>query len=886
MSRHGRTTLSERWFRLLLALYPPDFRDEFGEGYVETYLDRARDASARGGMALGLLWLRALLDSLGNGLAERVRPSVGWRRAGRWGRDTELVLRRLMRAPIFVVTLVGTLTVGLGAFAVVYTTVDKVLLAPLPYEDPEDLYFVWREYTWFDLSRGWLGGPDIAELDAADGVIAGAAGLSGSVMALRMPGADPVQLTVALTSPHLFDLLGVRPMLGRGFRPDEVGPERPPVLVLSHDLWRTRFGADPGVLDSEVRLDGDAYTVIGVMGPDFRFVRNSSLGAPQRSDAYIPFDFHLAEADPNEGSYAGLIRARPGAVPEAVTEAVAAVGRLVDERDHAGRGVHLWPVGMKDDLVSPVRPALVVLGLAGFVLVLVLAFNLATLLLVRGIQREREFAVARALGANRLALVRATLLEGGVLGMLGGAGGALVAVWGTRLLVGLAPLDLPRREFIHVDFRIAAVVIGVGTLLGLLAGAVPAVWATRTRLNALLQSASVRGGGGQGRLRRGMVVVQVALSLVLLSAGGLVVRSFGQLLRATPGFEQTNVLTFGTFGPARDYPDEASLSALHARIQLALSALPGVRAVGPTSSLPLSTNSSQTTFRFPGAPGNTGEEDHDAPLVDWIRTRPGYIDAAGIRLIEGRDLDPAGSGVREVLVDRRLVDTFFPGTSPIGYSFPFREDTFTVVGVVDHARLYDLHLDGRFQIYLNYDDIPSRTLSYAVRTERPPKSMVRPIRDAIAQIDPGLALADVQTMDEIVAGSLRQQRLSAVLIAGFSLGALFLAAMGLFGVVAGSVTRRRHELAIRLALGADHRRVIRLVLREGALLVLLGVLLGVPGIYFSGQAVQGLLVGISPVDPLTLGTVAAGLAVVAFAACYLPARRVASIDPARSLGQE
>src|SRR5690606_36586441 len=249
---------------------------------------------------------------------------------------------------------------------------------------------------------------------------------------------------------------------------------------------------------------------------------NSSLGPPTPADAYVPLEQHLAETDPGNGSYAGLMRARAGSSPEAVAAAVTAVGRLIDERDFASRGVKLYPVQAKEDLIAGVRPALVVLGAAGVFLVLVLMVNLATLLLVRGMQREQEFAVSRALGANEVAIVRATLLEGALLGTLGGAGGALLAVWGTRALVGLAPVDLPRRESIAVDWQVALVVVGIGALLGFVAATAPAFWAARTHLSVLLNTASVRGGGGRQRLRRSMVVVQVALSLVLLTAGGLV----------------------------------------------------------------------------------------------------------------------------------------------------------------------------------------------------------------------------------------------------------------------------------------------------------------------------------------------------------------------------
>src|SRR5499426_387547 len=476
MTRNRMLNLSERWFRLLQRLYPPDFRDEMGNAAVEAYMDRARDALKTGGrIRLIALWVRAVVDSLRNGPAERMRPAAWWRRAGNWGRDIELVRRRLVRSPIFAATTIGTLTVGLGMFAVVYTTVQKVLIDPMPYKDPGDLYYVWRDYgSIADVQRGSLAGTDIVELQKTNAVIEDAAGLQpflGGIFALR-EGAEPMEIAVTWTSPNLFKLLGVSPALGRSFAPDEIAPPYTPeigpapgqVIILTHHLWK-RLGADPGIVGMDVRLQGRPFTVIGVAPPDFTFVRNDAAAPPQRVDAYIPIG-DLARTNPRDGGYAGLIRARPGASPAAVAAAVNAVGRAIDARDFNSRGLKLYPVGLKSDVISRIRPALVALGAAGIVLVFMLMVNLASVLLARAAQREHELAVSRALGANTTAIVRSILLEGGLLGLAGGALSALSAIWGTRALVALAPLDLPRREAIAIDSSIGAGVIAVGALLG------------------------------------------------------------------------------------------------------------------------------------------------------------------------------------------------------------------------------------------------------------------------------------------------------------------------------------------------------------------------------------------------------------------------------------
>jgi putative ABC transport system permease protein len=799
------------------------------------------------------------------------------------------VVRRLLRAPVFLATMLGTLTVGLGAFAVVYTAVERVLLAPLPYEEPDDLYYVWRNYTWIPLERGWLAGTDIAALAASGEVVTDMAGMQMLSATLSDSGDDkePEQIDVLSSTANLFDVLGVQPIIGRVFAPNEAGPDRPNLLVLGHELWTLRFRGDSAVVGSEVRLAGVPYAVIGVMGPEFRFVQHSSLGPPRAPDAYSTLSVNLAETEPGGGSYAGILRVRAGTAPERVTEVVDAVGRALDAQHNQSRGLFLYPVGLRPDLLARVRPAFIAVAAAGAFLLLVLAVNLASVLLARVAQRERELGVSRALGATRFALVRSTVLEGTLLGVLGGMGGALLAVWGTRLLVGLAPEDLPRLESMAVNARIVVSVIAVGGLLGLSAGVLPAVWSTRIGLDALLGSAAARGGGGYGRLRSGMVVLQVALSLVLLSAGGLVVKSFQGLLRAQPGFEPDRVLTFRITAPLLRYAGGVDLVTLHKTMEAELGALPGVTHVGASSSLPLRAASSQTPISFPDAPGNTGDGDHDAPLLDWMQATGGYFDALGIRILSGRTYgDGRTDQRREAIIDAALAETFFPGADPLGTRLRFRGDTLTVVGVVGHARLYDVHRDDRAQVFIRDDDFPARTHSWALRTSGDPAALIPRVREAMRRIDPELALWEVRTMDEVVADSLRQQRLSAVLIGGFSIGALLLAAMGLFGVVSAAVTRRRHELAVRLALGAEQERIVRLVLREGGTLVALGVLLGVPGIYLSSRAIGGVLVGVSPFDAPTLIGVSAGLLLVALAACYLPARRIAHIEPAKSLRQE
>jgi putative ABC transport system permease protein len=382
-------------------------------------------------------------------------------------------------------------------------------------------------------------------------------------------------------------------------------------------------------------------------------------------------------------------------------------------------------------------------------------------------------------------------------------------------------------------------------------------------------------------------VAQVALSLVLLTTGGLVVRSFDRLLRADPGFRSEGLLTMRVPMPPQFIPEAAQAIALQDRIEHALGTIPGVTGVSATTALPLTASANQRTVAIPGAPGNTGDAERDRPLVDTIGIRAGYVEVMGMRLVAGRTFERMRrNNVREALIDTVLARQFFPTGSPLGAKIPAGDQTLTVVGVVEQARLYDVHEDGRPQLYERAEDVGVRTLAFVVRTTRDPESLVPEVRSVVRGIDPRLAIAQARSMDRVLDDAVRQQRMSAVLIAAFALGALLLAAMGLFGVVAGSVTRRRHEFAVRLALGADHNRVLRLVLGEGARLVATGLLIGAPGIYIAGRLLRGVLVGVSPLDPLTLVSVALGLALVALMACYIPARRVLQLQPAHSLRQE
>jgi predicted permease len=887
VTRERRLRASAAWFRLLLRCYPPDFRDLAGDDVVEACLDRARGAADRGAGSLGRVWMAALSDAIRNGLGERIAPAASWRRGGNWGRDVELVRRRLVRAPLFVTATIATLTIGLGIFAVVATTVDKVLLEPLPFRNSQDLYIV-QERVGGDEGSTVLSGAVIAALRQAGGVIDGAAGMvSNGVSLPGSPQREGTTFRAMQVSPDLFDLLGVRPALGRVLRAGESGPSSPNVIVLTDSLWR-RFGADRAMVGTAITIGTTPFTVVGVLPPGFRF----SATATEDIEAYIPLYVDLAAEKPYIHDYRVLLRAHPGTSQETLRAAIHNLARPFAALDnHNGRGMTLEPVGLQAAIVDDERPALIALGFTVVFVLLVLTLNLASLLLTRATGREREFAVSRALGASGAAIARATLLEGAILGLGGGIGGALLGSWLTRILTGLAPEDFARRDTIAMDARLAVLVMVVGAALGLIAAAAPALWASRMSLGSLLTTSNVRGGVSSGRLRRGLVTVQVALCLVLVSVAGLVAHSFQQLLAVRPGFDASGVLTLSLSQGSWLFPTDADAYAFQDRLESALRGLPGVTAIGMTTTLPMRGGTNVAVVSVPGAPGNTGDRNRDEPTVDRMFARPGYVEAIGMRLIEGRDFDRVHRGDGEVIIDQHLARQFFPAASPIGATLVNEKGVLTIVGVVEQPRMYWLHKDGRPQLFVRtgvrVDDVPQRRpSSLVVRTSGDPRALVRVVQKTIHDLDRRVPISAVKTMADIVAERRSRERISAVMIGALAVGGLLLVAMGLVGVIAGSVTPRRGELAVRLALGATHRRLLRLVVGEGAMLIFLGLIIGAPGVYAAGGVLRGLLIGISPLDPPTLLTAAAVFAAIAVAACYVPATRVLSIDPAPLLRQE
>lgn len=804
----------------------------------------------------------------------------------RWMQEVRQAVRRLARAPVFAALTVGTLGLGVGAFAAVWAVVDSVLLEPMPFDQSEELAWVWRDYPWLDLPRGWLGGPDLAWMQDAE-VFEAASALRSERQVLAVPGGDePREVQTLLASAGFFDLLGAEPALGRGFAPDEDRPGAPAVAVLDHDFWTRAFGADPTLVGRDVVLDGETVRVVGVLPADFHFVMPTSLGSPVPADLYVPIRIDLAELNPYSGMFAGIVRTADGARPAEVDATLARIADRVDEGWSTDE-LRLWASPMQEELVAEVRPALLAIaGAAGFLL-LVLAANLATLLLARTSARERETAVRAALGAGRGSVAGMVLAEALLLALGGGVVAVLLGGWGAHLLATLAADSLPRAASIELDGDGILLALAVTGALGLLSAAGPLVRTLRMRTGPALREGGARTGASarQVRARSGLVVAQVALSVVLLVGAGLLARSLAGLLAADPGFEAGGTLTFRLSLQGATYPDDAAVLSFTDRLLDRLEAVPGVDAVAVADALPLTAQASQSNLPFLDAPGGPASREGDEPFVDRIRVSSGYFEAAGLRLLEGRPFHARewSDEGRAVVIDDVLAGRLYPGGTAVGARVVMGPDTATVVGVVDQARQYDVHRDDRPQVYIPWAWNPNSAVAVALRTSLDPMTLLEPVRAAVHAMDGGVPISDVRTLDEIVAAALDDDRLNLTLVAAFALAALLLASLGIYGVVANAVVRRRPEIGVRLAMGAEAGSVVRMVVGQGLRLVLVGAVLGVIGAAFTARVLASLLYGVEPLDLPTYVGVTILLVVIATLAAWIPALRAARVHPSEAL---
>jgi putative ABC transport system permease protein len=898
-----RRALSERLYAVLLCAFPKAFRAEAGLGMAEAFRDQCRAARSRSG-APGLvrLWFRTLADVARNAPAEQLaafedgrgpqgaRAPKGQGRSGdalveTLARDLRFALRALRQRPGFTLVTVLTLALGLGANTAIFSVVKAVLLAPLPYPEPDRLAFVWGRSG--AGSEEAVSFPDFLELRENNRSFAGLALVRSQSVNLT-GGESPARVIGTFTTASLFEaVLGTRAATGRTFTADETEPESAaPVAVISHGLWQSRFGADPATLGRSLTLNGTVFKIVGILPQRFELML---VGGSWATDVFLPLPYY-----PNRGgltredrSLFALGRLRPAVSTEQADADLAVVMRRLESElpaTNANLGVRVVP--LREVVVGDVRPSLLVLqGAVGLVLLIACA-NVANLLLARATDRRREIALRAALGADRRRLLRQLLTESVLLAALGGVLGSALGIWGVQALLALAPDGLPVSA-IPLDPSLLAWGALLALVTGVALGLVPALSTLGPDLGATLKEGSRTVTGGGRRLREMLVVSEVALSLVMLIGAGLLVQSLRKMQTLDPGFRRDHVLTLSFRLPPTKYAEGEAVAAFFREAIAGVRAVPGVESAALVRAVPLSGNYGTTGYLVEGRPEPArGKEPQAASNI----VTPGYFETMGIPLRQGRDFTDHDDAKAPpvVVVSETMAASEWPGEDPVGRRVRLQgtEGWKTVIGVVGDVKHRRLSEPRQPQIYTAHYQDPKIFACVVARTSSDPAGFADPIRKAIWAVDKDQPVWSVLPLDAVLARTFAPTRLLLFLLGAFALLAVVLASVGIYGVLSYTVAQRRQEIGIRMALGAEAAQVVRLVVRQGMTLALLAVFLGLVMAAISSRLLRTMLFGVGPGDPTTFAACAALLVVVALGACWLPARRAARVDPSTILGHE
>ena len=805
--------------------------------------------------------------------------------------DLRYGARTLWKNPGFTAVAVFALALGIGANTAIFSVVNAVLFRPLPFADPERIVRLYVTSEWSrDGSGGTFSHPNFLDFRERSRSLQYVAGYVGSGGFIRDGVAEPERVTGAAVSADAFHLLGVEPLVGRWFTVEEDRPDAPPTMVISYDLWKRRYNGDPNVVGRDVKFAGDRK-IIGVMPSGFAF----PLGGQNPTDYWMPLShsYSVQQSTGKRGSvFMDVVgKLAPGVTLEEARAELSSIARDLEAEypaANANRGVRVAP--MHDELVREVRPALLVLlGAVGFVLLIACA-NVANLLLSRANARAREMAVRTALGATRGRILRQLLTESLLLAFLGGAAGLLVALWGVDLLVAAGPSSVPRLGQVALDAYVLAFTFLVSIATGVLFGLAPALQISRPNLNETLKDGG-RGsteGGARGRVRNLLAVSEVALSLVLLVGAGLFIKSFVRLVTSDPGYRTDRLLVL-TIPLSSKYSKPEEQSEFFRQLVARVTGLEGIEAAGATTTLPLAETDIVHDFKIAGRPVPApGME----PTARYGVVTPGFFDTVGMRMRVGRgftDADTAGAP-NVVVVNEAFAEKFFPGEDAVGQRLLSASEGHrdgVIVGVVGDVRQFALDEPPVPHFYVSQFQQPDDSMYFVVRTSvADPRQLVPAVRRAVAELNPEQIIWQTRTMEELLSKSVAARRFSVVLLVTFAALALVLAALGVFGVMTYVVSQRTHEIGIRLALGADRRDVLRLVLGRGLKLALIGVGAGLLAALALTRVVAELLYGVSATDPSVFALVGLLLAAVAVAACYVPARRAMRVDPMAALRYE
>ena len=805
-------------------------------------------------------------------------------------KDVVYSIRMLLKRPSLTAVAVIAIGLGIGANTAIFSVVNTVLLQPLPYPQPKQLVMVATEQRNQTLDgRGSFSVPDFLDVQKSSTTLQHVATIQRTGT-IATEGGDPERVMGAAVSADYFAVLGVKPELGRVFTPEEDKPGAPPVVVISHSLWQRRYGADPNIIGHQIDLGGKT-TVIGVMPAGFEFPISDEM--QDFWDPIFAAQFmtkELREERANR-SLDVIGRLKPGTTVEQAKADLDLLSRQIEQNSPTSNtNVIFNAVSMHDDLTRDYRTALLVmLGAVGLVLLIACA-NVANLLLARAAARQKEVAIRMALGASRRRIASQLLTESVLLSLAGGVLGLLLASWATNLLAAYGPADVPRLRDVALDRYVLFFTFAVATLTGLLFGLVPALQASKPDPgNMLKETGRGLSHAGRNRMRSALIVSEVALSLMLLAGAGLLINSFWRLLQTDAGFDPKSVLTMDIPLSRTTYAKPEQRAGAFQQLVDRMKALPGVRDVSVVSNVPLTDHDVELSFQVEGrTPYKPGEE----AVADYTIAGNDYFRTMSISLLRGRvfsDQDNANSP-HVMVVSNAFVNRYFPSEDPIGKRIIFDGDDKTpheIVGVVADVRRKGLDKDTQPEMYVSLVQNPERRMNLVIRTEaRDASELTAAARAQIKAFDPKQIIWRVQTLEDLLGTSVAPRKFNMLLLGAFAGVALVLAAVGLYGVMSYSVTWRVHEIGIRMALGAKRADVLRLVVRQGMMMTLIGLGLGLFGAFWLSSVLRGLLYGVSPTDPLTFAGVSVVLLVVALLACLIPARRATRVDPMVALRTE
>ncbi|MCU1383427.1 MAG: hypothetical protein JWL71_2124 [Acidobacteria bacterium] len=802
--------------------------------------------------------------------------------------DIRYALRLCLRTPGFTAVAVLALAIGIGANTAIFTIVNAVLLDPLPFRDPSRLVVLWETNARRPGRPNVLGPANVIRWRERATVFERIAPFYDYRANLTGAGA-PEQIVGMDVTPDFFPTLGVSAALGRAFAEDE-GPEgRDALVVLSDGLWRRRFAGDPSVVGRTIAIDSRSVTVIGVMPPDMRlFLRHGTLAA-KPADVWMPFAFTEAQRNPRGRYMSAIARLKPDVTaPAAQAQMDTIAAGLAREFPQFDTGWSTLIVPLHRELSGDLRPALLVLtGAVAFVLLIACA-NVANLLLARGATRQREIAIRSALGAGRSRVIRQLLTESVVLCALGGGLGLLVAQWGLELLLAIRPASLADLGSVHLSYPVLAFTAAVSLATAIVCGFAPAFEGSRTSVQDALKDGARQIGASvrHRRIRQAFVVGEIALAVVLLVGAGLMIRSFGTLHGVNPGFDARDVLTARVTVPTRRYPDEAKRIAFFSALVARLAALPGIESAGAVSFLPLAGAGAGTGFTIVGEPAPRPGE---GPTTDVSVCDNGYFHALKVPVLRGREFSSRELRQRSnvVIINEALAKRYFPNENPLGKRLVIAMTDPNVpteiIGVVGSVKFADLATEARPTTYWPHPQLPYSAMTLTLRTAGDPTAFAPLVEREVRAIDPDQPIADVRTMDQWVSRTLSQPRFSSTLLTTFAGLALALAAIGIYGVMSYSVNQRTSEIGIRLALGAEARDILGMVVGNAVTLAAIGLTIGVVLALVLSRTMTSLLYETAGTDPMTFALVVAVLGGVAIAAGYFPARRASRIPPVEAL---